>query len=170
MRFLLVRFCCKIGTSVVGIECDGKEFHDANRDLWRDSMILATGTVDRIYRFRGQDLNYHINDCLFLLSEVEPQVFSERGIINLSQLSSSEARDAEYKSKYVSESAMLLFRRNIEEETNRSVDTSIHIERRSKDSIRGKRPEWQYYFQYAKQHGSGNLKKIIKAHDESNSI
>lgn len=77
----------------IGFECDGKEFHDnyvgcSARDRWRDALILETGVVEVIYRFPGKDLVYNINDCLFILAACEPQLFSERELINLNQLAS----------------------------------------------------------------------------------
>lgn len=78
---------------LIAIECDGKEFHvDVCRDQLRDSLILINGAVETIYRFRGQDLHYHTNDCLYWLTKTEPSMFSERGSSNLYQLATDEAR------------------------------------------------------------------------------
>lgn len=158
-------FAAKYNDKIIGIECDGKDYHDTNRDFWRDSMILGTGTIDAIYRFSGQDLNYHINDCLFLLSESEPQIFSERGIINLRQLYTSEAREADHNEKYLSEHGLSIFYRKEIEGENRVFDTCIHVKRRNKKQIGKREPEWVKYFDFAKNQGSGNLKKIMKAYD-----
>jgi len=70
----------------VGIECDGKEFHDAHRDEWRDANILAVKGVDRLYRFSGKDLHHHTDHCIALMMQYEPFLFSERGRLNLATL------------------------------------------------------------------------------------
>lgn len=160
-------FVAKRNKLVIGIECDGKDFHDSLRDLWRDSMILSTGEVDAIFRFRGRDLNFHINDCLFVLSESEPDIFSSRGKINLNHLSSSEAKGAEYKSKYITERALMLHYIKFDEGIGKEIETAIHVERRSKISEKGKVPFWEEYYLFAKNHGSGNLDEIIKAYKAS---
>ncbi|MBO1897593.1 hypothetical protein HNW13_017795 [Shewanella sp. BF02_Schw] len=74
----------------VGIECDGKEYHCENRDEWRDAMILGGGHIDVIYRLRGVDINYRIEDCLYLLAKLEPSFFSERRLHGLVDLASDE--------------------------------------------------------------------------------
>lgn len=33
----------------IAFECDGKNFHEPGRDLWRDAMILGTEQVDVIF-------------------------------------------------------------------------------------------------------------------------
>lgn len=77
----------------VAFECDGRDFHrDAIRDECRDSLILGTQAVDVIYRLRGSDLFHHLEDCLFIASQCDPALFSERGRVNLERLASDEAR------------------------------------------------------------------------------
>lgn len=76
----------------IGLECDGEEYHSPLRDEWRDAMILETGCVVAIYRFRGKDIFSNIEDCLFFLSLWEPQLFLERGLACLKVLASDEAR------------------------------------------------------------------------------
>lgn len=76
----------------VAFECDGKDFHDLSRDEWRDTMILGAGVVEEIYRLRGSDIQYHLEDCLYLISQREPDFFSERGHINLERLASDAAK------------------------------------------------------------------------------
>jgi hypothetical protein len=77
----------------IAFECDGKEFHpDKLRDECRDALILGGKHVETIYRFRGQDLYYHADDCLLYVAHKDPTFFSERGRINLSILGSDEMR------------------------------------------------------------------------------
>jgi len=159
-------FAIKKGDVVIGIECDGKEYHDGWRDLWRDAMILGTGRVGAIYRFRGRDLNYHVNDCLYLLSQAEPKLFSPRGQTNLRQLSSAEALGATHKINYVSEDGILLFYHKADEDTGAELETSILIERRQKELPKGKRPYWVEFFGYAKRSRTKNLNQIILRYKE----
>ena len=63
----------------IGIECDGEEFHDKSRDEWRDAAILGDTDVYGMYRINGADIQYHLEDVLYILSIWEPQLFSERG-------------------------------------------------------------------------------------------
>jgi hypothetical protein len=68
------------GLNSIGIECDGRDFHDAERDAERDAAIIQTSLVSRIYRIRGKDINNRMYDAFQLLSMNEPWLFSERGI------------------------------------------------------------------------------------------
>lgn len=77
----------------IGIECDGKEFHDLSRDEWRDGMILGDAHIDAIYRFRGQDLHYAWEDVMYFLCSMEPSVFDPCAPRNLHVLSSDEVRE-----------------------------------------------------------------------------
>jgi hypothetical protein len=77
----------------VGVECDGKKFHDASRDEWRDAMIIGENHLDAIYRLRGSDINYYIEDVLYLIAELEPSLFSPRAASNLKVLASPEVKE-----------------------------------------------------------------------------
>jgi len=76
----------------VGIECDGREYHDQSRDEWRDAMILGESHVDAIYRLRGSDITYYIEDILYLMAVLDPHLFSDRATENLKVLASTEIR------------------------------------------------------------------------------
>ena len=77
----------------VAFETDGgRTLRDHERRLRRDATLLAHGAVDTVYRLRGSDLLGHTNDVLFLASLWDPDVFSERGRINLRTLASPEVR------------------------------------------------------------------------------
>ena len=67
----------------IGVECDGKNFHSAERDSKRDAAIVGTGVVDKIYRLRGSDICWHIYELLELLGWCEPWIISDRGRVNL---------------------------------------------------------------------------------------
>lgn len=65
---------------LIGIECDGKQFHIPTRDFYRDAMLLGEGHVDSIYRIRGKDIIYGETDPLLLISHMEPAIFSSQAV------------------------------------------------------------------------------------------
>lgn len=67
------------GRRRIGVECDGKNFHDKKRDRLRDDAVLETGFVDTIYRVPGRSLWFFTYEVLDLLQGAEPSLFSERG-------------------------------------------------------------------------------------------
>lgn len=151
-RFIL-DFVARAGERAVGFECDGKPYHDRFRDEWRDAMILGAEAVDTIYRLRGADLYYHMEDCLFVISKLDPWLFSDRGLANLDRLASDEARSFEYDHDpnilmiaYEGPSLEPLF---------------ITIERRSSLNPEGKRLYWQTAYEYAKSEGGGDLDALL---------
>lgn len=80
-------FAARLPGRALGFECDGADFHaDVVRDEWRDALIIGTGAVQAVYRFRGCDIVYGVNDCLCVVAALEPQFFSERGHHNLQRL------------------------------------------------------------------------------------
>ncbi len=70
----------------------GRGLRDHDRRLRRDATLLAHGVVDTVYRLRGSDLLGHMDDVLYLASQWDADVFSDRGRVNLATLSSPEAR------------------------------------------------------------------------------
>jgi very-short-patch-repair endonuclease len=80
------------GGTVIAIECDGRNFHSEAKDSERDAAIVSTGFVEKVYRLRGRDINFHIHDTLHLLGQREPWLISDRGQIHLDRLSEPEAR------------------------------------------------------------------------------
>jgi hypothetical protein len=81
---------CSSSGAKIGVECDGRDYHSADRDSERDAAIVATQIVDKVYRLRGSDINFRIHDSLELLAWCEPRFFSDRGRINLRTLSQPE--------------------------------------------------------------------------------
>ncbi|MDH5675245.1 MAG: hypothetical protein OEZ06_24205 [Myxococcales bacterium] len=81
-----IDFVLQRDSTLVGIECDEQEFHDMDRDEWRDAIILRTGKLSAMYRFAGADLYDCIDPCLGLVAQSERWAFSERGLLNLETL------------------------------------------------------------------------------------
>ncbi len=81
----------------VAFECGGaRTLRDHQRQLRRDATLLAADAADVVYRLRGSDLLYHMEDVLYLVSGWEGEgagaPFSRRGRINLATLASPEAK------------------------------------------------------------------------------
>ncbi|EMY3555068.1 hypothetical protein ABF190_002444 [Flavobacterium psychrophilum] len=81
-----VDFLIKKGEIEYVVELDGKQFHSAKNDTWRDSFLLGENKVKSIIRLKGKDITYSINECLYFLSKIFSETFSERGKLNLSTL------------------------------------------------------------------------------------
>lgn len=137
----------------IGIECDGREFHDESRDEWRDAMILGEGHIDAIYRLRGRDLTYYIEDILYLMAVLEPCLFSSRATENLKVLASSEIQslpkshcEEHYHFKYRNE-----------------VDVGgVRVEARRRVVPTGQRRFWQSAYRFAESIGGGTLDDVME--------
>lgn len=70
----------------VAVECDGQDFHEPFRDEFRDAILLGEGHFDTIYHFRGCDIFYFPEDCLWIIAREDPPLFSDRGRLQLNQL------------------------------------------------------------------------------------
>jgi len=75
-RFRVDYFVECNGRRVV-FECDGRDFHDGERDDVRDALILETPCADVIYRLPGVGITYYLLDCIALLSRMEPSLFRD---------------------------------------------------------------------------------------------
>lgn len=136
----------------VGIECDGKEYHAPSRDEWRDAMILGEHHVDVIYRLRGSDITYHLEDVLYLLSELEPSLFSSRGIINLGCLATHEAR--EQTKGHDIDNYLIHYQ-------DEDIAGSLNVEARRRIVPAGQRRFWQSAYRHAASLGGGQLDAVI---------
>lgn len=149
-----IDFVAHGSAGLIGFECDGKDFHDFSRDEWRDAMILGSKGVDAIYRLRGSDLFYHIDDILHFISRWNPELFSQRGLLNLETLASDAVRsDSEEYSKSVA------FIRYQEEESQVPID--VIIRRRFLHGDNSKRQFLETAYSFALSVGGGNLDDVI---------
>lgn len=137
----------------IGIECDGKEFHDDSRDEWRDAMILGEGHLDVIYRLRGGDIRYCIEDVLYLLAELEPSIFGSRAVANLKVLASSEIQQLQ-KNRQL-DSFFIQYR-------NGGDAGTLRVEARRRVVPLGQRRFWQTAYEYAVSRGGGRLDAVIE--------
>jgi very-short-patch-repair endonuclease len=158
-----VDFVAQNGRRRVGLECDGKDYHNEGRDEWRDAILVGSRLLDAIYHFPGKGIYYHIEGCLAALLVWEPQLFSERGRINLGLL----ARPVVEQEGYQQESIMFIaYPENAEErdweeeEGNRrkGIPQGFNVRRTSNNahSI-----FWREIYEFAVTMGGGNLDMII---------
>jgi hypothetical protein len=78
-RFVLdFAIVCTRHDLVIGVECDGAEFHDPFRDRWRDAMIFATGKVSMIYRFTGSQIHSRRKDAVHDVIRGNPEICTIR--------------------------------------------------------------------------------------------
>lgn len=84
-------FVAKRKNRLIGFECDGRQYHDWRRDIFRDAVILNETNIEAIYRIEGPDIYYRLETALYILGNAVPLIFSERGMENLWAL--SECRD-----------------------------------------------------------------------------
>ena len=89
-------FAIQVNNKIIGIECDGKEFHNIWRDVWRDIAVIENSIVSEVFRFRGCDITYHINECLIVLSWYYPDLFDSRGIENINRLADKEVLNEDF--------------------------------------------------------------------------
>lgn len=85
-----IDFVLSVGDRRIAVECDGKDFHESFRDEFRDAILLGEGHFETVYHFRGCDITYWTDDCIWLMSVLDPQLFSERGHHQLGRLHHSE--------------------------------------------------------------------------------
>jgi hypothetical protein len=138
----------------IGLEVDGQEFHDEYRDEWRDAMILGDGQADEIIRFRGCDLTYHLDDCFYLLSKIQPRLFSERQAGVVERLASDRVRRfAEGETDWQC-GAMVSY----------SGGAFVDIRRRTVEGLTTGvgREFWAVYYRSAVERGGGQLDGMIE--------
>ncbi|MEM8556941.1 MAG: hypothetical protein AAGG50_03775 [Bacteroidota bacterium] len=69
----------------------GRDAHTERLRLIRDARLMASGVPDALYRLRGSDLVYRLEDVLYMVSRWDPLLFSGRGRRSLDKLASWEA-------------------------------------------------------------------------------
>jgi hypothetical protein len=137
------------------IECDGRDYHKLQRDEWRDAMILGSGALQYIYRLRGTDLYKHIDDCIYLISQNHPYLFSDRGLINLEVLASEESKEQNWR-----RAPSLLSVIYCDEDGYINENDSIMIFYKSiyQPGL------WKKYFDWAQSVGGGQLDIVIDSY------
>ncbi len=104
-----IDFLIRKGKVEYAVELDGKDYHKPEIDRWRDAFLLGENKFKSMIRIKGKDITYSLNECLYLLSKIFPETFSQRGKVNLSTL-------IEYENKREIDE-------NIENNIFKSIDT-----------------------------------------------
>jgi hypothetical protein len=145
----------------IGIECDGKEFHNESRDEWRDGMILGEAHVDTIYRLRGADINHRIEDVLLVLCNLEPGLFNSRARAKLRTLASDEALQMSANTEQDVYSALI---------ASESEMGTLRIEARRRIIPLGQRRFWMTAYKFAVAHNGGNLDDLMATYRANKAI
>lgn len=157
-RFILDFVLTTTDGSRIAVECDGQEFHEFSRDEWRDAMILGERHVDAIYRIRGADLVHNIASVLYAMSVLDPLLFSNRGITNLSALVPLALRKAQIEHDI----STIKFHQNDNDEL---VKLRMYVRRIR--TPQGKRDFWQTAYQHALSVGGGSLNEVMQSYRRS---
>lgn len=153
-----VDFVLADGDEKVAVECDGHDFHDAFHDEFRDAILLGEGHLGTIYHFRGCDLTYYPEDCIWLMSFLNSRLFSERCRLQLNHLHKLEiAHNLSGREDYI-----------LKDPTSRS-SYRFWAFRRSIHNLPGWNlrhgPDWQYWkvlYRFACEHPRASLDELIQ--------
>lgn len=150
----VIDFTARVGADIIGFECDGEDFHDEYRDEWRDAVLLGSKGITTIYHMRGADLTYRMEDCLCIISRLEPALFSSRGRVSLQTLASDGALSCNLTDDEV---ICVLYppREGV------AAPGMLRLVRRSQYWPPGERRFWTSLYQYAVDRGGGNLDDLI---------
>jgi len=140
----------------IGIECDGKEFHEHERDEFRDAVILGDFPIDSIYRFRGKDIYFSPHDCLYVMLCLDPDLFSVRGKANTMARSSRLIREVE-----IDPNEEQICRWDYVK--GRDPHLALQVDRRSKNHIHKCRTYWMEIYTFASQLGGGDLNDVMQS-------
>ena len=127
----------------IAFECDGREFHDCERDEWRDALILGTQKVDRIY-MSSRERAY--------IASSRRKTRSRRHI-NLRRLASEEALRNSLRNEF-----MVLVSYGTDD-----AGDELSIKKREAGSER-----WREKYRYAVRSGCSSLDDLMAQHRRSN--
>lgn len=143
----------------IAFECDGKNFHDPERDLWRDAMILGDDHVDVIFRLRGRDIYTYPADLIYTISRWHSRIFSLRGQANLLRLALESTQNSCIDKRATSHLV------EVDDEAN-DYRSFLEIDRRFRHTFdRGYL--WDTYYKFARNVGGGKLDEIMKLYERN---
>lgn len=88
-----VDFLVELGKQRIGFMCGHMESDNERAESgFKDALLIDAGGIDVVYRFRQEDLQLRLHDCLQIVAAWNPGLFSFRGIVNLETLASPDAR------------------------------------------------------------------------------
>ncbi len=150
-------FLLLVGNKRIAIECDGADFHDEWRDEWRDALILGTGEVDTIYRFRGKDIHTFLNDCIYLIYHYDEELFNNRYPLIAQRLISDEIKNSLLNS-YAKERNIVGYKM-INEGGVQVGCMQLVVERRNKDNQAG---HWNVLFGIAEKNPGLRIEQLME--------
>lgn len=150
-------FVLAVDSRKIAFECDGKDFHDEWRDEWRDAMILGTGDINTIYRFKGCDIHTFLDDCIYLIYHFDKGLFNERYPILALRLISDEVQEQVVDNmERWREHLTVVYKRWGSEDYSDAMQLSV--ERRDKDHP----GHWQVLLNEAKENPGKTLAELMK--------
>jgi len=153
-------FLMSVNGRKIAIECDGKNFHEGLRDEMRDAILLGENCCDTIYHSRGCDLVYYPHDCIWLMSILDNNLFSQRGIIQLEQL-----RDLQFEVRDEDARTSESFHFNIDPPSR-----FFWAFRRSTQLVNNNPTlnyHWKYLYDFTSEHPCANLDELLEIHRSS---
>ncbi len=154
-------FVIDLGEKKIGFECDGAEFHDEWRDEWRDGLILGTGVIDSIYRFKGKDLFMFLDDCIYIIYHFDKEIFNDRYSKNFPQLISEEFRTQLTDKPFQIEEHIMIDVAIRDENDKIVLRVPLIVERRCKEQ----EGHWKVLLNYCEKNTSLTLDQIIKTYE-----
>jgi hypothetical protein len=162
-----IDFVVELDGWLIAFECDGKEYHiDVERDDWRDAIILGGWDVDVIYRLYGPDLYHHLEDCLYMVSVLDPFIFSDRGITSLGSLASKAVKEEinpyEIENDHKYRAIRVYYPDYWDEYGFKRGLSYISVKRRSADTPPDEVVHWRKYYEYANRNPGLDLDNLIE--------
>ena len=108
--------------------------------------------LDVIYRLRGRDITYYIEDILLLMAELEPSLFDSRATNNLKVIASQEI--IETPKKHDRDDYHIHY-------TNDIYTGAFYVETRRRIVPKGQHRFWQTAYRHAVSIGGGRLDSVI---------
>ena len=118
--------------------------------------LLGEGCCDTIYHFRGCDIVHWPDDCVWLMSMLNPELFSERGLLQLERLRCleiDESRELANRKSFICQIRngphtyhFWAFRRSI-----KMISDFPHL-----------RYHWKVLYDFACEHPGDNLDRLMR--------
>ena len=143
------------------VELDGKDFHKPEIDRWRDAFLLGENKFKSMIRIKGKDITHSLNECLYFLSRVFPETFSQRGKVNLSTLIEFENKRAidENLEENMFKSIDTFYLPKVEfEDEERKSYPSIEINYKNQSDFKN----WKNYYDFAIKERIYNIPELNK--------
>ena len=150
-------FLLTVNSKKVAFECDGAEFHDKWHDEWRDSLILGTGNIDAIYRFRGKDIHTFLQDCIYLIYHFDKEFFYDRYSLISSGLISEELK--KQMQNFDQKEKIMIGYKAIDEYGNQVGWLGLEIGRRDKNDKAG---HWNVLYNVAKNNLGLRIEELME--------